>query len=424
MKQASLEIAPFILFIFLVNLIIGTGVFLNATRLFDLLGKYSFMAYVMTGILVFPILLVTYNLSRRHQGKNMVEIFHFYFGCESNFFVSLYSIAKLATAGVAIVFSANILHVFFDSFGCFIYTEMFFIFILGICFFLSYFDYSISPYVQFLIIFFKMIPIVLTIGLLFYFLIKKFFFANNFLFVSSSDLFFSFDTFSSLCEGIAMTIFSFAGFEALFSMGHYRLRSKNGLNFSVLLVFGFLVAWILYVLYQFGMGYLVSNSSSVGVFGFLRNCFKDNEGFNYLLRFMNLCVFASSFGVAHGITYTASNNLSFSLKEFKFSKRSLQIFVFLLLFFYGVVFFNKIFLLQQLSSLGTILTYFIFVYCYSRENINFLAFLGFLSCIILLSMHLYTAIFYLGFFGYFLYFFFAFILFFLFKKDRYCLFGD
>jgi hypothetical protein len=88
----------------------------------------------------------------------------------------LYSIAKLATAGVAIVFSANILHVFFDSFGCFIYTEMFFIFILGICFFLSYFDYSISPYVQFLIIFFKMIPIVLTIGLLFYFLIKKFFF--------------------------------------------------------------------------------------------------------------------------------------------------------------------------------------------------------------------------------------------------------
>jgi amino acid transporter len=57
-------------------------------------------------------------------------------------------------------------------------------------------------------------------------------------------------------KAIAMTIFSFAGFEALFSMGHYRLRSKNGLNFSVLLVFGFLVAWILYVLYQFGMGYL------------------------------------------------------------------------------------------------------------------------------------------------------------------------
>lgn len=424
MKQATLEISPFTLFIFLVNLVIGTGVFLNAVRLFDLLGTYSFLAYVLTGVLVFPILLVTYNLSYMHQGKNMVEIFHFYFGKQSNFFVSLYSIAKLATAGVAIVFSANILHVFFNNFGCFIHTEMFFIFILGICFFLSYFDYSVSPYVQFLIIFLKMIPIFLTIVLLFYFLIKKFFLADNLLFVPSL-CFFSFSgQFSSLCEGVAITIFSFAGFEALFSMGHYRLRSKNGLSFSVLLVFGFIVAWILYVLYQFGMAYLANNGGGHGVFDFLLGCFKENQGFNYLLSFMNLCVFASSFGVAHGIAYTASHNLSSSFKEFKFSKRSLQVFIFLLLFFYGIIFFDKIFLLQQLSSLGTILTYFIFVYCYFRGNANFLAFFGFLSCIILLAMHLYTAVFYLGFFGYFLYFFFAFVLFFLFKKDRCCLVGD
>lgn len=424
MKQASLEISPFILFIFLVNLVIGTGVFLNAVRLFGLLGTYSFLAYVLTGVLVFPILLVTYNLSYMHQGKNMVEIFYFYFGKQSNFFVSLYSIAKLATAGVAIVFSANILHIFFNSFGYFIHTEIFFIFILGICFFLSYFDYSVSPYVQFLIIFFKMIPIFLTIVLLFYFLIKNFFLTDDLLFVPSSCLFSFSDQFSSLCEGVAITIFSFAGFEALFSMGHYRLRSKNGLSFPVLLVFGFIVAWILYVLYQFGMGYLANNGGGHGVFDFLLGCFKENQGFNYLLRFMNLCVFASSFGVAHGITYTASHNLSSSLKEFKFSKRSLQIFVFLLLFLYGIIFFDKIFLLQQLSSLGTILTYFIFVYCYFRENANFLAFLGFLSCIILLVMHIYTAVFYLGFEGYFLYLFFAFMLFFLFKKDRCCLFGD
>ncbi len=424
MKQAILEISPFILFVFLVNLVIGTGVFLNAVRLFDLLGAYSFLAYVFTGVLVFPILLVTYNLSFMHQGKNMVDIFHYYFGEQSNFFVALYSVAKLATAGVAIVFSANILHLFFDSFGCFIRTEIFFIFILSICFLLSYFDYSISPYVQFLIIFFKMIPIVLTIFLLFYFLIKDFFLANTVFFFPSSRIFFSADTLSSLSEAIAITIFSFAGFEALFSMGHYRLRSKNVLSFSVLLVFGFFAAWILYVLYQFGMGYLAKSAPVYGVFDFLLDCFKENKGFNYFLRFMNLCVFASSFGVTHGISYASSNNLFSALKEFNFSKRSIQVSVFLLLFFYGVIFFNKIFLLQQLSSLGTILTYFIFVYCYFKENVNFLALLGLLSCILLLGIHLYTAVFYLGFFGYFLYFFFAFSLFFFFKKNYFCFFGD
>ena len=93
--------------------------------------------------------------------------------------------------------------------------------------------------------------------------------ADNLLFVPSLCLFSFSGQFSSLCEGVSITIFSFAGFEALFSMGHYRLRSKNGLSFSVLLVFGFIVAWILYVLYQFGMGYLAKSAPVYGVFDFL-----------------------------------------------------------------------------------------------------------------------------------------------------------
>lgn len=423
MKEQVKEVSPLVLFIFLVNLVIGTGVFLNASRLFTILGGYSFLAYVITGILMFPILLITYNLSVAHPGKNMLELFYFYFKEHSNFFVSLYSVAKLATAGVAIIFSANLLHTFCASFGCYISVELFFFLIFVLCFFLSYFDYSISSYVQYVIIFLKMVPIFLTIILLCYFFGKNFS-AGLEQFRFALPFANSVSVFSRLSEGVAITIFSFAGFEALFSLGHYRLRAeKRGFSFAMLLIVGFVVAWLLYSFYQFGMAYLVlksDNNNLTGAFDFLTYCFSKSKMFGYFIRGMGLCVLASSFGVAHGIAYTALQNLSYSFSVFKLRRSSIQIFIFSLLLCYGIVFFKTIFLLQQLSSLGTILTYVLFVYCYGQEKRNYLLMLGIFSCMFLLGIHIYTAYFYLGFFGYLLYCCFALVLFFLLRRNCHC----
>jgi hypothetical protein len=412
MSGKTTEISPAVFFIFLVNLVIGTGVFLNTNRLFSLLGVYSFLPYVITGLLVSPILWVTYTLSIRHKGLNMVSLFRLYFPQRASFLVALYSCAKLATAAIAMIFSSRVFASFFSYFFFDISFFWGFSFIFLLCFFLSYLDYSISRYLQFLIIFFKMIPILLTVFLLFY----VFFIGFS---LDIQKQFFAIPLkLASFFESISITIFAFAGFEALFSFGNYTFLSTKKVSFGRILLYGFFVSWMLYVLYQFGVGYIAAHSavsSFDGVFGFLSLAFEKSFFFEYLIRAMSVCVFASSFGVAHGVVYAAVKNISSCCVGC--SKSLVQGSVFLLLSVFALFFFDKIFLLQQLSSLGTICTYGIFVYCYIREKFDFVSFAACFSCILLLVIHFCTAFFYLGFLGYGFYFVLFFILLYLFRKQ-------
>lgn len=412
--SSSKEISSSILFLFLINLIVGTGVFLNAGILSQLLGRYSFLSYFITGLLVFPILLITYNLSIMHENKNMLEIFQLYFKEKSFFIVSLYAFCKLATAAVAIVFSANLLKTFSELVSVFLPFWFFSLMIFLVCFLLSYLEYSISPALQFIIIFLKLIPILTII------FFACFFFFNTSYMSLNYEIQFSF---VNLCEGGAITIFSFAGFEALFSMGNYKLIGNKKIQFSHLLIIGFLFSWLLYIFYQWGIVYLSSVFSGyipLGIFDIFQifgSSIKDNVCMYVLNKCMILCIFASSFGVAHGIIYASLTNLAYSFQICK-KRRLMQYIVFFLLFSYVYIFYNKVFLLQQLSSLATILTYFLFVYIFYKKNKSILSYIGFFSFGCLMITHFYTAYFYLGFYGYILYFLLAVLLmlFFLFNR--------
>ena len=422
MNKVYTEISPVTLLLFLINIIVGTGVFLNATMLDGLLQGYSFFAYLLTGLLVFPILLVTYRLSLLHKNRNMLDIFSFYFKERSSFIVALYAIAKLATVGVALIFSSTLLMNFFLSIGFFLPYCFFFVLVFLGCFLLSYFEYSTTQFVQFLILFLKLIPLLSTILFAFYIGIRdgRSFFSSNMAAYSTYSV-----SFASLFEAVSMTIFSFAGFEALFSLGNYRFKQGSKIKFSDLLVIGFCIAAGLYLFYQAGVSFLnmfFAQSQSFGsleIFDLFTVYFGSNYIFLFLSKIMVFCSFASSFGVAHGILYASSRNLSYAFESIVLNKKKVvQGGVFFMLLFYGYFFSNKVFLLQQVSSLGTIMTYLLFVCCYLKEEINSLSLLAIGSFLVLFGMHFYTAFFYLGFYGYILYFFFAILLFLVLKKKR------
>lgn len=398
-------------FLFLLNIIVGTGVFLNTTQLYYLLKEYSYLAYIVTGILMIPIVCVTYLLAHDNEGVNLTVLFTKYFGSLNAFFVPLYALSKFSTTVIGMLFISGLLKNMIVGVGAsYFFTLLFFFLIYLLCLLLVYYEVSINYVIQKMIIFIKLIPL---LGIILFFIFYIFYnplFSYE-LFNSTSDICNSF----SVMQGASITIFAFSGFESLFAINH--MLGGNKKKGALLLGGSFLGALLLYMLYQFCIGnlasyFLIDNSRMIPFAVFLEQCFS-NIAFSWVfILLINFAIMVSSLGVAHGIMYATVNNIYASLMHL-FSKRLYaKYFVFALVPFYALLGMNNIFILQQLSSLGTIVTYGLFVFCYlkMKNKNNGLFILSVLSILILFGVHFYNALYYFGFIGYAIYIFFVLLL--------------
>ncbi len=391
-------------FLFLLNIIVGTGVFLNTGQLYFLLNKYSYLAYILTGFLMIPIIWITYLLAYENPGFNLTGLFDKYFGSWNKVLVPLYSLSKLATTVIGMLFVSSLLRnmLFHSIKGAFV-NILCFLFIYLLSVFLVYYDVSINYIVQKIIIFIKLIPL---LGIILFFLYYFF----------SDSLFYSL-IFNQKCniidnmkllQGASITIFAFSGFESLFAINH--LLGGNKRRGAFLLGLSFFCAWILYILYQFCIGnlslyFLVDNLSLLPFVVFMEKCFGQVMYSWLFILFINIAIMFSSLGVAHGIMYATVNNLFSSLNFIFIDIKYSKYFVFCLVPLYAFLGRSNIFILQQLASLGTIITYGLFVYSYykMKDKKLLLYFFGLFSILIFLLVHFYNAFCYFGFVGYFVY---------------------
>jgi hypothetical protein len=391
-------------FLFLLNIIVGTGVFLNTVPLYILLNGYSYLAYILTGFLMIPIICVTYVLAYEHPGFNLTVLFEKYFGNKNKILVPLYALSKFGTAVIGMVFISGLLkNIFFGSFAeQYYHYILFFLFYVFSCI-LVYYDISMHYILQKFIIIFKLIPLLVVI------LFFIFYFFNN----SLSLNFFTFSNnnmfdFFKMAQGMSITIFAFAGFESLFAINHLLIGNKR--KGALLLSISFLFSLILYVLYQFSISSLAAlvnlDILKINSFSdFLTSCLIFMPFAQIFILLFNAAIMVSSFGVTHGILYAVINNLFSSLKDLFYEIKNTKYFIFFLVPFYGILGLKNIFILQQLSSLGTMVTYLLFILCY-KKSINrniFLLFFSFLSICIFFIVHFYNAIYYFGFTGYIFY---------------------
>lgn len=394
------KISTFSGFLFLINIIIGTGVFLNTVPLCGLLKGYSFLSYMITGILMIPIIFLTYILASIYPGYNMTSLLEVHFGSLKSILTPLYAFAKLATACIGILFMSNLIKKIFllgvldSSIGALVFIYVLF------CLFVL-FNFSFHPVLQRMIVFFKLIPILLILAYCLYI----YFFGE---FIAVSDALFS-DAFDyyKLAQGASITIFAFAGFESLFAIVDLLKDKKKS---ALLLFFSFFISLILYILYQFSIFYLLSYSSIVvsgneSLWQCLESCF---WGFRFSAIFIfliNIAIIMSSFGVSLGIMHATVNNLYCSI-PFLFKKNilfvKLTMFAVMILYLY----FGRInlFILQQFSSLGTIVLYFLLLISFYRLNkYRLICIIGLMSIILFFSIHVYNAFYYFGFMGYLFY---------------------
>lgn len=411
-------------FLFLLNIIIGTGVFLNTSQLFFLLNKYSYLAYIVTGFLMIPIISITYILANENPGFNLTRLFTKYFGEWNTIFVPLYALSKFATSVIGMIFISTLIKaLFFSQIVSFYLNVLFFLFIYSLCVFLVYYDISINNIIQKLIISVKIIPLVGIIILFFYYFFYDSLFSCSH--VILHNVYESFDFFK-LAQGASITIFAFAGFESLFAINHLLIgNTKKG---PWLLGISFFCALILYVLYQFCISYLacfflVQTQQVISFLSFLQQCFGHILFANIFILFINIAIMVSSLGVAHGIMYVTVNNLYSSMTSLFITIKKAKYFVFLLVPFYAYIGINNIFILQQFSSLGTIITYgmFVLMYYQIKEKNNILFYVALLSIFVFLFAHIYNAFNYFGFTGYCIYAILLVLLYFNFFFKRYLL---
>jgi hypothetical protein len=391
-------------FLFLINIIIGTGVFLNTVPLYFLLQEYSYLAYVLTGILMMPIMWITYVLASVHVGFNLTQLFEYYFGQHNRIFIPLYALSKLATAVIGLIFISSVLkNIFFSAGSSVIYQGLvFFIFYL-FAVLLVFYDISLHSMLQKTIILFKLIPLIGVIFLfLYYFLFKN---TPPLLCMDSSSVFDGW----KLAQGASITIFAFAGFESLFAISH--LLSGNKRGGAILLMTSFISSLILYCVYQFAIGNIATYAAHINVAelstfsDFLAKLFLLVPHASIFIMLFNIAIILSSFGVLHGIMYATVNNIFCGIKDIIKTIKNAKYLVFVLVPIYALFGMRNIFILQQLSSLGTIITYLLFLLCYRKINeSNLILFiLSLISISIFVLVHLYNAYYYFGFYGYMIY---------------------
>ncbi len=172
----------------------------------------------------------------------------------------------------------------------------------------------------------------------------------------------------------------------------------------------FLTAFLLYIFYQFSISFLLHLNQSCPVYGMslsemLTVCLNSSSYASLFVFLIEMAILFSSFGVAQGILYTAINTIHGSAgKLFNENITYVKHIVFFVVILYLYVGSTNIFILQQMSSLGTIVLYFLFLLSFCREGkYVIVSALGFLSILLFLVIHIYNAYYYFGFTGYIMY---------------------
>lgn len=340
--------------LFSINTIIGSGIFINTGILINLLSINSFLIYPITALIILPIIYSCYKLANKFPGNNLQSIFSSInkeFGKKAAW---MYSISKLATASVAIIFGSKIFQeITLINYKFFILLSLF-IFI-----FFNIKNVSFNKNIQKLIFILKIFP-VLTLSLYgFIFLIN-----NNFNFFSNLKISTNI-SFTNYISSIILVIFSFAGFESIFAIASSVKNSEK--NTSKVIISSFLLSLLIYTIYQFIVSQIFLDIPNLYDLSFdtILKLFIEKVKIPYFIKNLLLGSIACSvYGLSYSLLYANSRNIFYIFEEKKLNIKKAVLIAGSIIFFYILILNDKPFYLQQLSALGTIINYILLTFIY------------------------------------------------------------
>jgi amino acid transporter len=374
-----------------INIMVGSGIFINTVLLAQLAGVASAITYILVGLLILPLMVSFACLAHMHHGGSLYNYgarLHSYLG----FFSAWgYTITKLASCGVAIHVCTTLLSsiipvlVPIPILAC----DMV---VLSLFTFLNCCHVHIGKKVQGLFVIGKMIPIgtVLIVGSWYfsYALVQETFATS----------------FTGIVTGIPFVLYAFMGFEASAGFNRHLVDPKrDGWRvMAIAFVIGVAVTTLFQWLLFGSIPHIEELASYREVFPALLSSWHLSAGMKQMaLILLHGGIAASAAGVGFGILYANAGNIG-ELASYKFlpnmfvcrstENTPVNCLILEALIVAGFLFtgHQSLPLLQQLAAFGATCTYIVSVIALLREQrasykIKFIAIAGLISCSVLLG---------------------------------------
>ena len=377
-----------------INVMAGTGLFINTVILAQTAGILGAATYLLMGILLLPLIITFAQLLKCHPGGSFYE-----FGTVHSpllgFLVSwAYFVAKLASATLGIhvfsVFAQQCIPVFSNISALLLDSIIVIIFSCA-----NMLNVRVGQKIQYGFLIFKAIPILFVIGT------GAWFYLSGTTLLGTEPL-----NITGITTSLPFVLYAFSGFEVCCSLS--RAIQNPGYNGPRALIISYSIGVCAAVLYQFmfytSLGtFLSSLSGYSAAFPALVATILSptSKLYTIVLSILLLGIGSSSLGSAYGIMYSNSWNL-YALADNKhliFSTLIKKLNTFgipgicvlfegVLILMYTYLFEGNQIPLQQMLSLGMIITYGIstfslFVTTREKKIMRGVALLAFGSCFIL-----------------------------------------
>ena len=379
------------------NIIIGSGVFINTTELAKRAGLLGGLCYVIVGLLLFPLILSFVRLLQFYPSGG------FYAFCSTSInpligFLNTwcYFFAKLSSATLAIHIFTLLIQKTFPALSC-ISPLIFDVIILFLLLALNMLNVQTGSKIQGWLMILKLFPLVLVI-------------TSGFLLLQGDNLTPIHQLWEGIPSAIPLVLHALLGFEVACAISRNLKNPEVDGPRSILISYGIVI--MIYMLYQ-GFFYgilgtaLARTSDYRGAFPLLISTFNISNSFrNFLGHFIHLSIAISALSAAFGIIYANLWNL-YSLAERNhiiapttMMQRNRFNIPFMCVLVQGAIMLTYLFIMlgeqttfQQLSAFGTTITYTLsitglFATLYQKGNSLLLPIMGFINCAILLSTSL------------------------------------
>lgn len=369
-----------------INIMLGTGVFINTVLLAQHTGVLGGFLYIIAGLLMLPLVLCIADLTSKHKEGNFYN-FGALLGPFWGFLSAWsYCIAKLASASLSIhVFATFLKHILpiltlpTVVYDCMIIT----LFVL-----LNTLHVKTGSRIQYGFIVMKAMPLVFAvcIGL----------WKVNIITIGAPDF-----IWSGIPVGLPLVLFCFLGFESACSLSRHIKNSQR--NAPITILFSFIMVMLLVSAYQF-----LFYTSVGSVLGQQKQYV---DAFPLLIRFLNpdytqgltalfsIAIATSALGGAYGILYSnmwnfyalaEHNHLIFSDSIKQLNQHNIPVWCVMI---EGIICFGYVILgtgtqipLQYTATLGCIATYTISLVAYFKQTKSALSIIGLSSCLILFAV--------------------------------------
>lgn len=383
-----------------INIMLGSGIFVNTVVLTADTGALGAVAYGIGGLLFLPLILAFSQLLKDFPGGTFYD-----FGAALHPIVGFtnswaYFVGKLATAAIGIHVFVTLMQAVNPSLAG--YNPLI-LDTLIVCTFvaLNLFNLKTGRNINYIFIVLKLIPILFVI------------FTTFFLFDTSNFTLEAFD-WGGLPASMTFVIFAFAGFEASCSLSKQIINpEKNGPR---AIFISYIITLTILMSYQ--LGFFGILGSALGSLSSYREAFPvliqqfvpGHEGIQWFLRAITLSgIAASSLGSSYGVIYSNFWNLHalahhnyliaspLFLKKNRFgTPLACVIAAGVIILCYQWFSWGNIVPLQQISAAGNLTAYTIsvasfLVLCLRNKRHQMLAFCASLSCLILYCSIMVTA---------------------------------